>query len=57
MLDPSFYAADIKIYNRSKKGLNTGWIENNRCIFDDLEFQLMARVNVKTLGKNLKTPI
>ena len=42
------------------EGWNNGWIhaaENNRSSFDDLEFQLIATVNVKTLCENLKTPV
>ena len=54
--DPSFYLTGIRFKIGAE---NKGWIyavENNRSIFGNLEFQLIARVNVKTLCENLKTP-
>ena len=32
-------------------------MKNNRSTFDDLEFQLVVKVNVKALWENLKSPI
>ena len=54
---PCFYLIDIKFKIAAE---NNFWIhaaEYNRSIFDDFELELIAKVNLKPLCENLKTPI
>ena len=55
--DPIFYMTGIKFKIGAQNKGSVHAVENNRSISDDLELQLVAKVNVKTLCKNLKAPI
>ena len=53
---PFFHMAAPNSKKGSESTVRKHVAENNRCIFDDLEFQFITKVNVKTLGENLKSP-
>ena len=55
--DLSFYLTGIKFKIGAENKGRIHPVENNRGIYDDLEFQLIVWVKVKMLCENLKTPI
>ena len=55
--DPSFYLARLKFKIGAENKCLTHAVEYSHSFFDDLELELIAKVKVKTLCENLKTPI